>query len=395
MRRETTQVHELTELTELAHLEPYRERWGELLATTPHASFFQSIDWLTSRWRHAPTSERMRVIVTGDAARPTGFVPLCVKREMTRSGPVRVLTFPIDGWGSFYGPISASPGETLREALAHIWRRPRDFDLVDLRSLAVTDDDETNAVAGNKLDEFSQVAMLDLVGDWESYWLSRNKQKNRRRNVERCERRLADLGEIRYERYRPGGAVAGDCDPRWDLYDACERLARTSWQDGLVDGNTLHHEHVRPFLRDAHVAAVNAGAVDINLLYSSDRPVAFVYAYQYRGYVDLMRIGFDPEFAKLAPGNALWTRLIRDSFARGDRVLDFGPTCLDYKRFWMSRLEPTFHIVQYSRSPRAQALRFARWVKSPTKREQDESNQQNKAIVLENQRQAEAAHADA
>ena len=356
-------------------LDEYRDVWRVLLAQTPHASFFQSFEWLATRCQHADPGERLRVLVIRNDGQVSGIVPLCVKHEPTSCGVVRVLTFPLDGWGSFYGPVGSAPEETLREAIAHAWRGPRDFDVVDLRGLPGT---ETAA------EEFASVGMLDLEGDWDAYWASRYKQKNRRRNVERCERRLAELGEIRYQRYRPAGDSTEQVDPRWDLYEACEQLARGSWQDGLVDGNTLHHEHVRPFLRDAHVAAVNAGAADVNLLSLGNRPIAFVYAYHYRGHVDLMRAGFDPELAKLAPGNALWTRLIRDSFERGDRVLDFGPTCLDYKRFWITRLEPSCRLLQYSRSPRAQALRLARWLKTQAVTAGDESNQRNKELALAN-----------
>jgi CelD/BcsL family acetyltransferase involved in cellulose biosynthesis len=389
-------MQQVEQVDDPSGLAPYRQVWRELLACTPHASYFQSFEWLETRWKHSDPRENLRVVITRDGDVVTGIVPLCVKHERTSCGVVRTLTFPIDGWGSFFGPLGPQPEETLRDAIAHTWRGPRDFDVIELRSLSATDaagqwysvDEETTPVvaniAGNETEEFSRVGILDLDQDWDAYWASRNKQKNRRRNVERCERRLSELGEIRYERYRPAGDAPGSADPRWDLYDACEQLARTSWQDGLVDGNTLHHEHVRPFLRDAHIAAVRAGAVDVNLLFLGDRPLAFVYGYHYRGYVDLMRIGFDREFAKLAPGNALWTRLIQDSFQRGDRVLDFGPTCLDYKRFWITRLEPSFRVLQYSRSPRAQALRLARWLKGQRRRAADESNRQNKELAAEN-----------
>lgn len=382
------QVHDLSELDDLRHL------WRELLTQTPHASFFQSFEWLAARWRHAEQREQLHVVVTRAGDDVTGIVPLCVKHEPTSCGVVRVLTFPLDGWGSFYGPVGPSPGETLRDVIAHIWRGPREFDVLDLRGLPIADATGQwqslgrdsapveASIAEQPAQEFTRVGMLDLVGNWDTYWASRNKQKNRRRNIERCERRLAEVGEIRYERYRPTGGSTAAADPRWDLYDACERLARRSWQDGVVDGNTLHHEHVRPFLRDAHLAAVNAGAADVNLLSLGERPIAFAYAYHYQGCVELVRIGFDPEFANLAPGNALWTRLIRDSFQRGDRVLDFGPACLDYKRFWITRLEPSFRVRQYSRTPRAQALRLGRWLKGQRRRAPDESNQRNKELAL-------------
>jgi CelD/BcsL family acetyltransferase involved in cellulose biosynthesis len=86
--------------------------------------------------------------------------------------------------------------------------------------------------------------------------------------------------------------------------------------------------------------------------------------------VDVLRIGYDPALAAFGPGNVLWMRLIRDSFERGDRVLDLGPETfhyqtghdsLSYKRFWCNRIQPTVRCLHYSLSPRAQALRLARW----------------------------------
>ena len=39
-------------------------------------------------------------------------------------------------------------------------------------------------------------------------------------------------------------------------------------------------------------------------MYLDGRPLAFVYGYHHGGYLDLMRAGFHPDYAKLAPGNA-------------------------------------------------------------------------------------------
>ena len=37
--------------------------------------------------------------------RPAGILPLVVQSEKSKVGRVRVLTFPLHEWGSFYGPV--------------------------------------------------------------------------------------------------------------------------------------------------------------------------------------------------------------------------------------------------------------------------------------------------
>jgi CelD/BcsL family acetyltransferase involved in cellulose biosynthesis len=198
------------------------------------------------------------------------------------------------------------------------------------------------------------------------------------------------LGEITYLRSRPESGST----PDWSLYESCENLASISWQDGLVDGNTLHHEEVKPFLRDLHEAAVKEGGSDLTLLMLNGRPIAFTYGYHFQGYVDLMRVGFDPALAKFAPGNVLWTRLIEDSYARGDKVLDYGPSCLDYKRFWMTSLEQTYQVVEYGAGAAATALRLARSLKSKIAMgdSADHTNEEAKELAGKNRKPNAKTH---
>lgn len=385
-----------TEITHIEQLPQYADAWRTLLAKTPHASFFQSIDWLQSRWRFAEEGEQLIVIVVHDNEQIVGFVPLSIQQQLTKLSVLQRVGFPHSGWSSFYGPVTGDPNAILQFALEHLRRSDWKYDSVELENIPdyhspsvaahveESDPATKTELAAISCREATRVAMLDLCHDWDTYWESRRAQKNRRRNVERCERRLAELGTIRHERYRPPPAVESEADLRWDLYDACENLARVSWQHGLVDGNTMHHDEVRSFLRDVHVGAVTSGAIDMNVLYLDDEPIAFVYGYHYLGYLDLTRIGFHPKMAKLAPGNALWTRLIKDSYLRGDRVMDFGPTCLDYKQFWTNRLEPSYALEQYTASPKSLALQAARWAKRRNVEVKDDSNQRNKKLALEN-----------
>ena len=126
-------MSEVIEVNRIEDLEAYRLLWNALLPRTPGASFFQSLDWLTAYWHHFGQNQKLRVLIVHSGGRPIGIVPLTVIREFKKVGPVRVLTYPLHDWGSFYGPIGPEPAATLAAAMGHIRRTARDWDLIDLR----------------------------------------------------------------------------------------------------------------------------------------------------------------------------------------------------------------------------------------------------------------------
>ncbi len=128
-----------------------------------------------------------------------------------------------------------------------------------------------------------------------------------------------------------------DDSPRWDLYDACEQIARRSWQGAATDGTTLSHESIRGFLRDAHEAAAAAGAVDLNLLMRRRC------ARGIRLWLSLRRLclwaaaRLRRSAVPRGAGNVLLAYTLRDSFARGDWMYDMGVGSLASKRHFQTR----------------------------------------------------------
>ena len=116
-------------------------------------------------------------------------------------------------------------------------------------------------------------------------------------------------------------AREGDGDPAWDLYAMCEHVALASWQGSSTTGNTITHDRVRHFLRDAHAVAARLGMVDMNLLLADGRPAAFSYNYHFRGGLTCLRIGYDSSFRSAGFGKTLLLRSIQDSFERGDQTV--------------------------------------------------------------------------
>jgi CelD/BcsL family acetyltransferase involved in cellulose biosynthesis len=358
----------VAEINDFAELARHRPPWNSLLSETPGASFFQSFDWLEVYWRHFAADQHLRVIFVHDGGSPPddvplGIVPLVERTERTRLGRVRVLTYPLDSWGSFYGPIGPRPAEALAAAMVHVRGTPRDWDMIDLRwvdrdggdaSRTRTALDRARIAWRERVGE--QGAVIDLDGSWQAYWSARGHRW--RNNVGRCERKLAEQGEVSYQRYRPRGAAHGNSDPRWDLYQACEEIARQSWQGSSTTGTTLSHESIRAFLREAHAAAAHAGGVDLNLLHVSGRPVAFAYCYHFNGRIFGLRTGYDSAACDAGAGTALMRRLIEDSFVRGDHAIDLGSDYLEAKRPWLTSIYRSYRYTHYSASPRGQALRI-------------------------------------
>ncbi|HLA84933.1 MAG TPA: GNAT family N-acetyltransferase [Thermoguttaceae bacterium] len=357
----------IEEINDPASLVRYRLLWRTLLARTPDATFFHTLDWLLVYWKHYGHGQRLRVLIGWDGDRPVGILPLVVRSEKTRAGAVRVLTYPLDDWGTFYGPIGPEPAAMLRAAMEHLRRTSRDWDLLDLRW---TDDEGAHAgqtrvamqSAGftSHRQAWDRAAVVDLRGAWDDYWQSRTPKW--RESIRRYHRRLEAAGRLEFIRYRPGGLGTGDDDPRWDLYEACVQLARSSWQGDSTDGSTLSHPSVAEFLRDAHEAAVRSGSLDLCLLKLDGRPIAFIYNYRRGGRLFGLRMGFDPSAADLGPGKVLQYLMFRDSFARGDSHFDMGVGSLDAKAHWTTSLVTSYRLTCFaSATLRTGLLRLKRW----------------------------------
>jgi CelD/BcsL family acetyltransferase involved in cellulose biosynthesis len=344
--------------------------WDALWPDTPCATFFHSFDWFAAYWRSYGATQRMRALIVQADGRSRGILPLVVRTEPTRVGRVRVLTYPLHDWATFYGPIGPDTAVTLRAGLKHVRATPRDWDLLDLRWIddegadrGLTPQAMIQAGFQAEREVWARTSLIEMRDSWDAYWKSRTKKW--RHNVSRCQRRLSECGQLTYVRYRPRGEAHGDADPRWDLYEACVRLAQCSWQGSSTTGTTLSHAEVTEYLRQTHEVAVRRGCLDLNLLLVDDRPAAFAYNYCYQGRVFGLRMGYDPELASVGPGTVLQRLVLEDSFRRGDVVYDMGAGYAECKRHWRTSLAASCRYTHFPWSvPRAQLLRLRRWIRN-------------------------------
>ncbi|MGQ9506126.1 MAG: GNAT family N-acetyltransferase [Thermogutta sp.] len=355
----------VVEIRALDQLVGYQLAWRKLWTETPAASFFQSYEWFETYWRHFGDNQILRVLAVYSDGEIIGLLPLVVRTETTRLGPVRVLTYPLDEWGSFFGPVGKNPTATLLAGLRHVRESHRDWDILDLRWVDKEGLDRTRTPTVMRQvglhpqeQPWMPSAIVKMEESWESYWASRTSKF--RNNVRRAEKRLSAWRRVEFLRYRPRGGFTDD-DPRWDLYEICHELSLRGWQARDTKGKTLAHADVADFLRDVHHRAAHLGCMEMNILAVDGQPIAFAYNYVCDGRVFGLRTAYDPAWAEANPGTYLRYRMIRDSFERGDSEFNLGPGYLESKKSWANHLTYSYRYTYFPSSPRAQLLRLKRW----------------------------------
>lgn len=364
-KRTQPRLH-VREFRQWDELQTQQESWKILYKQTPAANFFQSWEWFECFWRHFGNQQKLRMLTVEDlSGEVIGLVPLILQTQGSPLGDVRRLGFPLDNWGTQYSPLGAQPLQTLAAALAYLYDKPSEWDVIDLRWVAR----ELCPVmisawraAGMHFQQklWSRSERINLSQGWDAYWAERSSKW--RNNQRRSDKALAKLGNVRIEHFRPD---PGSENSRLDLWEKCRQVATSSWQASCQVGNTLSHPEVRSFLQDAHVAAAKSGAIHLSLLFIDERPAAFTYNYVVNGTVSGLRTGYDPEFHAAGPGAVLMRETIRECCLRGDLLFDLGESPSAYKRHWANLPFESFRFCHYSSAnPLAAALRFKGWLRS-------------------------------
>ena len=320
--------------------------WQTLWDRTPRRSFLQTREWLDCCCRRFDSERKLRVLMVQSATRPIGIVPLVIKRVRTRLGSLRMLTYPLEGFGPFFGPIGSDPTATLFGALKHLADTPRDWDLIDLRGV----DDErldkgrtANAFRLSRLPATRRVWERNLeipVADWTTA-----EQFQHRRRIREAEKTLWRRGAWEFARIR----LSAD-DPL--LAEECRKRFEESRSLFALP------EFAEPWWNDVLEAAICTGTADICQLWLNDRLIAAAFNTVADERVQPMAIGVNPNLGDAARTTFLG-RMLLDGLDRGDGSYVFGVRTAEWAEEWLPTIRPSYRFTHFAGlQPQAQLLRL-------------------------------------
>jgi CelD/BcsL family acetyltransferase involved in cellulose biosynthesis len=165
---------------------------------------------------------------------------------------------------------------------------------------------------------------LELEGDWEEF--ERRLPSKRRTDLRRRKRRLEELGSYRF-----------DCE------DGSERLAELVAEGIEVEAAGWEGRHgtaiaaepsTRRFYEQIAAWAGEAGYLRLFFLRIDGKPIAFAFCLVDSQTLEVLKIGFDPSYARFAPGLLLTREMVAYAFGENLRTYDFLGTAEPYKLIW-------------------------------------------------------------
>ncbi len=147
-----------------------------------------------------------------------------------------------------------------------------------------------------------------------------------RREVRRRFRRLTETGPVSVQ-------VSGGPDGLDNLLADGFAVEGSGWKDAR--GTAIwSHANTRRFYEEVARWAAGRGWLKLAFLRLGDRALAFDYCLEVHGRHFLLKTGYDPAYARHAPGRLLRSAMLERAFSTGLRAYEFLGEADDWKLDW-------------------------------------------------------------
>lgn len=309
----------------------------DALAARVDASVFLDPGWF-ARWFDAFGGGDQEILAARRGGQLVGVLPLM----RSRSGLVSMTN-----WHSpQYGPM-AQDAEAEQQLIGAALARAASRARLDLSFLPEDDSVVTRLTAAAQRSGFRTIVrtierspFVDLDGDWESF--EERLPGKRRSDLRRRRRRLAEQGTCRF-----------DCE------DGPERLSETLAEGLMVEEAGLDGRHGTPILAraDTHdfyrgIAewASERGYLRLFFLRLDGQAIAFAFCIADGKSLCVLKVGFHPHHARLAPGLLLTREMLAHAFESGYETYEFLGQIEPYKMIWTNQVRYRVRVQAFASS---------------------------------------------
>jgi CelD/BcsL family acetyltransferase involved in cellulose biosynthesis len=161
-------------------------------------------------------------------------------------------------------------------------------------------------------------------------------ERSLRRDIQRRERRLTELGEIVYLDNAEGSLP--------NALDLCLKLEASGWK-GSQGTAIISSPKTEKFYRGLAALAQDRGWLRLSALLVAERLVAFQFDLDYAGRRFSLKGGFDEELSRWSPGKVLQWRSVLSAASQGLTSYEFGGEAEGWKLEWSKTVRPRVNVL--------------------------------------------------
>jgi CelD/BcsL family acetyltransferase involved in cellulose biosynthesis len=334
---------EIERIAEINALGRVKEDWNALLENNETRTVELTYEWQVTYWKHFHEDSELFVLVVREAGSVIAIAPLRLTRIRRFGLRARTLEF-IAARESNYQDfvIGDNKGEVLECIADYLMDNVKSWDILNLTHVP-----ETSTTAHFFLNRLGRslpcrvhverCTSLKIDKTWEEYAASSRKTRGK---IAYRLRRLRELG---------GGEIACfHCSDeeqfRSHLLKFFE-LHRKRWNQTETPSQ-FNDDRCCKFYLEIVPQLLPRRQVDLFVLKAGDTLVALLYSFLFDRDCLVQLIAYDTEYSKGAPSLVMHELFVRQAFADGVKVVDFG-SYFPYKEYWADRFRSRLDIEIY------------------------------------------------
>ncbi len=301
--------------------------------------------WFAAWQRAFHSSGGVQLLCSRRDGRLVGIAPLIRARGVTAS---------VSNWHSpMYGCIVEHDADARDLAAAMFASPARRLDLAFLPADGALASEVRTLAKSQGLTMIERVIQrspyVELGGDWE--YFEKGLPTKRRSDLRRRRKRLEEQGVLRFE----------TSDGRRGLEYLLEEgfmVEALGWKGSRGSAIASQPRTIR-FYTDVARWAASRDWLKIWFLRLDQRAVAFALCFVHQGVLYVLKIGFDPAFARFGPGTLLTREMFAAAFAGGLKRYEFLGQPDPYKLVWADHVHEFTRLQVFSASPSGRMARLA------------------------------------